>query len=146
MVLSLVTAVGSGAFVYKTMKDKSGSTVTVPLKNVERLASPDQKPTPPPAATFKSEDFKSKDTLRNIQFNFISSTAKQVYILGNFFQDKDDAKESLSQEGKKWSVNLKLKPGTYQYMYLVDGKKIRDPYNKKTVNGKSVITVKPLAG
>ncbi len=143
MIVSLLTALGGGAFLYKTLVDRSGVVITElsptdPIVNgdviQERAAVPEEKPV-------VSEPVRTK---RNIQFVYINSTAKDVFIIGNFEGKKSSIKKPMEKNRNKWTITLKLDPGTYEYAYLVNGRSVRDPYNKKTANGKSVITVKPL--
>ncbi len=79
---------------------------------------------------------------RNIGFVYHNLKAKEVFIVGEFL---NGAKQRMVRKEKNWAVGLSLKPGTYHYQFLVDGKKIRDPNNKKVSNeGKSILIVKPL--
>jgi hypothetical protein len=142
MIVSLLTAAGGAAFLYKTLLDKS--TVETSLNPVPtaklrpELIGPEPHQAPPKA------DEASNVVLRNIQFVYINSTAKDVFIVGNFDNKGKTSKKPMEKERNKWTVNLKLAPGNYEYSYLVNGRSVRDPYNKKTSNGKSLITVKPL--
>jgi hypothetical protein len=79
---------------------------------------------------------------RNILFSLPRPNAKAVYIVGDFNDWKEDV---MVKKGKKWQRSVALKPGTYKYMFVVDKKQIRDPSNKLSSGGKSLITVKPLS-
>jgi hypothetical protein len=150
MLVSLVTTAGGAAFLYKTLIDKS--TVTAPLKPV-----PSAPAVEPVEKELTSEEHQkiSDDTaasqqksapikLRNIQFVYINSAANNVFLVGNFDEKGKSVKKAMEKNRNKWTVTLKLEPGNYEYTYLVNGKNVRDPYNKKTSNGKSLLTVKPL--
>jgi hypothetical protein len=90
MVVSLFTTVGGAAYLYKAMLDKS--TVTVPLKQVAAEPPPAAdvpapieeaaaatEPTPAPTNDPVVDD---PANIRNIQFVYNSSTAKEVSIIG----------------------------------------------------------------
>lgn len=87
------------------------------------------------------------DSLRNILFRYRDSLPKRVTIVGDFNQwiprlmNKDS--------NYNWTIILELKPGQYGYQFIVDGKTIRDPSNRKIIkkpNRKipcSLLIVKP---
>ena len=41
-----------------------------------------------------------------------------------------------------WETTLTIAPGIYNYMFVVDGNEVKDPYNKQENNGRSVINIK----
>jgi len=66
---------------------------------------------------------------RNILFQYRSSKAKSVSIIGEF---NNWIPQPLQKKDKNlWYITLKIKPGKYAYNYLVDGKIILDPNNLK---------------
>ncbi len=114
-----------------------------------KTAEPDK---PKPAAKNSSSQtsplkkeavsYKVTSGLRNIGFSYHNMKAKEVFITGSF---NDWSKQALYNKGKIWAASVQLAPGTYQYQFIVDGKKIPDPNNKKiSSEGKSILTVKPL--
>lgn len=85
----------------------------------------------------------SKIQLRNIGFSLFSSTAKEVFLVGDFNNWYREPMEKKSS--KTWIKAVKLKPGTYKYLYVIDGRRIKDPNNSRvSKDGKSVLVVKPL--
>ena len=50
----------------------------------------------------------------------------------------------MMKKDKKWQVVIPLEAGTYKYMFVVDEKRVRDPNNKNSADGKSLINVKPI--
>lgn len=68
--------------------------------------------------------------VRNIKFVFFSSKAKKVSVIGDF---NDWLPQSLIKVApNKWEITLKITPGkNYLYNFLVDGKVVLDPNNKK---------------
>jgi len=78
----------------------------------------------------QSKNEKANPKIRNILFQYKSSKAKSVEIIGDF---NDWTKERLQKTGKNtFEIAIKLRPGSYAYNYLVDGKVILDPNNRKT--------------
>jgi 1,4-alpha-glucan branching enzyme len=151
MLVSLLTIAGGAAFLYKTLQDKA--TMTAPLESVSSPAPTKNAPQEPTIEETKKTkeiapapeaDKPAPAKQRNIQFVYINSSASNVYIVGNFDGKGKTVKKAMEKSRNKWTTTLKLEPGTYEYVYLVNGKSIRDPYNKKVSNGKSVLTVKPL--
>lgn len=55
--------------------------------------------------------------------------AEKVYISGTFNQ-WSTTQTPMKANASGWAAELKLKPGRYLYKFIVDGKWIRDPYNK----------------
>ena len=58
--------------------------------------------------------------------------AGSVYLSGSF-NNWSTMQNPMHRTDKGWEASLKLKPGEYQYKYIVDGKWITDPGNKKKV-------------
>ncbi|MBI4063610.1 MAG: hypothetical protein HY401_04840 [Elusimicrobia bacterium] len=78
---------------------------------------------------------------RNILFTYVHYRAKSVSLIGNF----NDGRPIAMQKEKLgvWRASVPLKPGSYTYNYLVDGKKVPDPYNSKRADEASVVIVEP---
>ncbi len=55
--------------------------------------------------------------------------AESVYVTGSFNDWSLDESYRLKKEGGKWSIKLPLKPGVYQYKFIIDGKWREDPRN-----------------
>ncbi|OGS20614.1 MAG: hypothetical protein A3J83_06235 [Elusimicrobia bacterium RIFOXYA2_FULL_40_6] len=71
----------------------------------------------------------SGSELRNILFQYKSSKAKSVQLIGDF---NNWAPERLSKTKQNtYELSKKLRPGSYSYNYLIDGKVILDPNNRK---------------
>lgn len=152
-IIAFLLAAGSTAYIYLGLRDKA--TVTVPL-------SPVSEPEPSPQITPETPDISlsttSTATSQTIvpqpemvkeepkkepgekTFTFVSDTAKSVGFVCDF---NKWFRKPMKKEGKTWTITLTFKPGTYEYMFVVDGKRTRDP-NNKTVSksGRSVFTVK----
>ncbi len=62
-----------------------------------------------------------------VRLTFYAPQARSVAVAGDFNKWRTDADEMKSNEGM-WSIELKLKPGVYNYNFIVDGKSwVADP-------------------
>lgn len=87
-----------------------------------------------------------------VTFTYASSSAKKVFLIGEF---NKWFREPMKRNGDKWEITKKLKPGDYDYIFVVhddqqsspNGRRVLDPKNKETTkDGKlSVLTVKPAS-
>ena len=70
---------------------------------------------------------KTKILTRKVQFEFPASEAQEVYLAGDF--NNWDPSANLMKKDKKgfWKAILTLKPGSYEYRFLVDGNWQNDP-------------------
>ncbi|MDD4939560.1 MAG: glycogen-binding domain-containing protein [Candidatus Omnitrophica bacterium] len=67
---------------------------------------------------------KSKPT----EFKFYAPQAKRVHLAGSF-NNWDTKMLSAKKDTKgNWKVKVNLKPGKYEYKFLVDGSWINDPH------------------
>ncbi|MBK8576079.1 MAG: hypothetical protein IPN90_10560 [Elusimicrobia bacterium] len=97
------------------------------------VADPIKKAIPPPS------DVKPK---MGRTFLFISGTAKSVQLVGDFNGWSPQAFKK--DEKGRWTVSVMLAPGDYSYNFIVDGKTIRDPNQRRTdLEERSLLTVSP---
>ena len=75
---------------------------------------------------------------RQVTFKYFDD-AKSVAIVSGFTSTNPRA---LRKVNGVWEITLTISPGTYRYMFVVDGKETKDPYNKQESNGRSVIVIK----
>ena len=75
---------------------------------------------------------------RQVTFKYFDA-AKSVAIVSGFTSTKP---RDLKKVNGVWEITLTISPGTYRYMFIVDGKETKDPYNNQESNGRSVITIK----
>ncbi|MGE5582336.1 MAG: carbohydrate porin [Bacillota bacterium] len=61
-----------------------------------------------------------------VTFTFKAPDANMVYLSGNFNGWSPSGDKMTKGADGVWSVTIKLKPGTYQYKFVVDGKWITD--------------------
>lgn len=95
-----------------------------------------QAPTPPKPAA--SASF--------ISLELVKPDAKHVYVAGSFNEWKPERAPLMAAGNGRWVGNLNVKPGRYEYLFVVDGQWLPDPNAKETVQnpfgGKnSVMTV-----
>lgn len=63
-------------------------------------------------------------------FSFQTSTARQVFLVGDFNNWRLDESSKLWDQGKgTWQKRLILEPGRYRYKFVVDGRWMADPAN-----------------
>ena len=64
---------------------------------------------------------KEKILTREAQFEFPGPEAKEVYLVGEFNHWDTHANKMKKDESGIWRTTLSLKPGRYEYRFLVDG-------------------------
>ncbi len=76
-----------------------------------------------------------KRTKKSLYSFFYQGEAKEVKIKGEF-NAWNPNNTVLQKDGTKFTSHVLLSPGSYQYVFVVDGKEIRDPFNNdSTSNG-----------
>jgi len=88
---------------------------------------------------------------RTVHFEFFSPGARRVCIAGTFNDWKPETDRMSQETNGKWVRNLALKPGTYEYRFVVDGKWEPDPNADHTVMNpygerNSLLTVLEFSG
>lgn len=70
---------------------------------------------------------KAKGTELKVTFEIEAPEARHVFLAGDFSGWNTDAHPM--KQGKKgtWKIKLSLRPGRYEYRYLVDGRWTDDP-------------------
>ena len=79
----------------------------------------------------------SKSKYRQVTFRYFED-AKSVAVVSGFTMAKPRA---LTKKNGVWEVTLSIAPGTYKYLFIVDGKQTLDPYAPEQ-NGRSVLVLK----
>jgi len=62
-----------------------------------------------------------------VRFEFKSATAKSVCVAGTFNEWNPTTLEMRSDGEGRWGQELILPPGTYEYLFVVDGEWTEDP-------------------
>jgi 1,4-alpha-glucan branching enzyme len=73
-------------------------------------------------------------TEEGVEFEVDFPNAKAVYLAGEFNDWSPTAQPMVKADGGLWAATVKLKPGTYQYKFVVDGTWIEDPGNPETTD------------
>lgn len=63
----------------------------------------------------------------SVTFEYFSPVAKEVLVAGSFNGWQPKALPMRHQLGGKWSAEIFLKPGQYEYRFVVDGQWRDDP-------------------
>ncbi len=115
-------------------------TQSVPeTKKAETVKKPAAKTAAKPAPKPK------KSVHKNILFQYRDSIPKTVSVVGDF--NDWDPEPMTKSKTHTWTLSLQLEPGEYAYNFVVDGRLIRDPSNRKSKSAgqripSSIITVK----
>ena len=73
-----------------------------------------------------------------VLFSYFDEQADDVKVAGNFNSWTASEKYRLMKEGRgQWRLYLPLKPGRYQYKFIVDGEWREDPENPLRTTGES---------
>ena len=102
-------------------------------------AEPEPQPQAQPAEKKESIVVKTngKSRYRQVTFRYFGD-ADSVSVVSGFTMAKPRA---LKKRGDHWEVTLGIAPGTYKFLYIVDGKQTLDPYAEEE-DGRSVLVVK----
>ena len=79
--------------------------------------------------------FDKPDAAQEVSVSFVLSApkAKNVIVAGTFNHwDPRVLKLKKNKQGR-WSSKISLKPGRYEYLFIVDGQWQKDPAAKETV-------------
>ncbi len=78
---------------------------------------------------------KKRKTRPSTEFSVHAPDAKEIFLAGDFNNwQSDSAKFRLLKfKGGIWKKMVKLKAGTYEYQFVVDGQWWTDPVNKNRV-------------
>jgi len=84
-------------------------------------------------ATAKTGTAKSTPgkTASSIEFTITAPEAKEVYLVGDFNGWKSDGFQMRKFKDGTCKKKVQLKPGRYEYRFIVDGNWWTDPQNKK---------------
>jgi hypothetical protein len=68
-----------------------------------------------------------------ISFEFVKPDAKSVCVAGSFNNWRPEMAPLAPTGNGRWKGDLTVKPGRYEYLFVVDGQWIPDPNAKETV-------------
>ncbi len=64
-----------------------------------------------------------------VTFRIPASLGQDIYIVGDFNNWVADENSRLTRENGSWKKDLSIKPGSYRYRFIIDGKWQEDPTN-----------------
>jgi len=70
---------------------------------------------------------------KEVEFKLEAPYATQVFLAGEFNEWSPTATPMEKDETGTWHVKIKLKPGRYEYKFVVDGTWMEDPANPEKV-------------
>lgn len=76
---------------------------------------------------------KQPDGLPAVPIIFVAPMAKSVAVAGTFNDWQPAAKLLTPTRAGEWKGELKLPPGRYEYLFVVDGKWMPDPKSAEVV-------------
>lgn len=100
----------------------SALVLIVSLLTVSRQYAP---PTGPTGAALRQT---AQESVVTVRLNLYAPQAKNVAVSGDFNKWQVDSDVMSRQDGGVWTIDIKLKPGVYTYMFVVDGRTwVTDP-------------------
>ena len=78
---------------------------------------------------------KNRKTIPSTEFSVHAPNAEEIYLAGDFNNWQSDSKDFRMRrfKGGIWKKMVQLKPGTYEYQFVVDGQWWTDPLNKNRI-------------
>jgi len=84
--------------------------------------------------TVLSAQLGPRQTTEGVIFSYYDPLAKDVQLAGDFTDWKPTDALTVNKKNRHiWTGTVPLKPGTYQYKFIVDGEWKTDPYNADVV-------------
>ena len=84
--------------------------------------------------TGKEEGMKMRGKQKKTHFELMSSEANKVAVAGDFNSWDERGLSMRKNKNGLWKVGVSLKPGRYEYKFIVDGQWVTDPANSNTVS------------
>jgi 1,4-alpha-glucan branching enzyme len=75
----------------------------------------------------KTRTARSKETTQRVWFEFISAEASAVSVAGSFNNWQPSVTSMAASNDGRWTKELHLLPGRYEYRFVVDGVWTDDP-------------------
>ena len=95
------------------------------------------------------EHFAEDGEVHAVSFEYFNPDAREVLLAGSFNEWQPNATPMTKQRGGKWSTEVLLQPGQYEYRFVVDGRWLDDPMASRFVDNtfgelNGVVEVKPI--
>lgn len=130
-----------------TTKKTSPAKAKAPVKTATsvKAKSPVRAKAPTPAKAPASAKTK-KTATPSTAFSLYAPDAHEVYVIGDFNNWRTDNLKAKKFKDGTWRKSVPIKPGTYHYLFLVDGQWWTDPANPNRMQNpfgseNSVLTV-----
>ena len=149
MLIAVIMTGGAGFYLYSQLQERNG--VAVPLKSVSPTPTTPPSASTPPEGTNVAASSSTAVSLSSAAASVALSSAtvaapkpklppggkiptafaytgdaKSVYLIGDF---TDWMRKPMKKSGNQWALTVPLKPGRYEYMFVVNGKRQKDPQN-----------------
>jgi len=100
----------------------------------------------PAKAPAKTQAKAKKPAPPSTTFSLYAPDAHEVYVIGDFNNWRPDDLKAKKYKDGTWRKSVQIKPGTYHYLFLVDGQWWTDPANPNRLQNpfgseNSVLTV-----
>ena len=79
-----------------------------------------------------SKNQKSNEKRRKVKITFNSENAREVLLAGDFNKWNPKSHPMKKSTEGEWQKDLMLKPGTYEFKFMVDGEWLADDQNHLT--------------
>ena len=83
--------------------------------------------------TVKAKKRSAKKTTPSTEFKLFAPDANEVYVTGDFNDWNTSELKARKFKDGTWKKSVKLKPGQYEYLFLVDGEWWTDPKNVTSI-------------
>ncbi len=107
---------------------------TTPAPAPARAAAPAPAPAPTPAPTALIKEHFTDSELRSVSFAYFNPAAGEVFVVGAFNDWEPRATPMSKKLDGQWTANILLKPGQYEYRFVVDGAWQDDPMSGRYVS------------
>ena len=117
------------------------------MKNIAKLKKAAVKAVAAPAAAAKPVVVKAQPPKApRVVLELVNPVAKQVFVAGSFNNWQPEQTPLVAAGNGRWTGDLKVGPGQYEYLFVVDGDWLPDPNATQSVQNpfggrNSVLTV-----
>src|SRR5881227_1520342 len=112
----------------QTKKTKPGAARTT-LPKLETVSPESIKAAPAQPAYRKTEEPK----INHVSFELVKADARKVFVAGSFNQWQPENTPLEPAGDGRWVGELTVRPGRYEYLFVVDGQWLPDPNAKESV-------------